>query len=88
MGKLSKVTAAASAAAAAAPPAGRLCPGDLALLVRLLAWPPAQLFPALDLARLAALDGGAGGGAELLAAPEVAGDLAAASPTPGGWRGS
>lgn len=33
-------------------------PPDLALLSKMLTWPPAQLFPALDLARLVALEPG------------------------------
>ncbi len=84
LAKLPKVAAAATSppAAAAAQP-GLITAADVALLRRLLAWPADKLFPALDVARLAALDGGAGGGAELLAAPEVAGALADAHPTPG-----
>ena len=86
LAKLPKVASAATspAAAAAAAQPGVIAAADVALLRRLLAWPADKLFPALDVARLAALDGGAGGGAELLAAPEVAGGLADAQPTPGG----
>lgn len=51
---------------------------DWAVLGKMLSWPPAQLFPALDLARLAALDPGA---AERLAA--AAGPLAADAPRGG-----
>ncbi|KAL4428166.1 hypothetical protein ABPG75_002255 [Micractinium tetrahymenae] len=48
---------------------------DLALLCKMLSWPPAQLFPALDLARLLVLDRSA---AEQLAA--AAGSPSAESP--------
>ncbi len=48
---------------------------DLALLSKMLSWPPAQLFPALDLARLLILDRAS---AELLAA--AAGAPSAESP--------
>ncbi|GLI62315.1 hypothetical protein VaNZ11_004922, partial [Volvox africanus] len=77
--KLPKVaafaTASGGAAAAAAAKAPIISATDVALLRRMLAWPPSNLFPALDIARLAVLDGAAGGGGELLAAPVVAGDL-------------
>ncbi|GLC42085.1 hypothetical protein PLESTB_001066500 [Pleodorina starrii] len=91
--KLPKVAAAAGGAAgAAAPVPGSGGPlitaADVALLRRLLQWPPDKLFPALDVVRLAALDGGPGGGGELLAAPEAAGDLAAAEPQPGTLAGA
>ncbi|PNW78780.1 hypothetical protein CHLRE_09g389912v5 [Chlamydomonas reinhardtii] len=90
LAKLPKVASAATspAAAAAAAQPGVIAAADVALLRRLLAWPADKLFPALDVARLAALDGGAGGGAELLAAPEVAGGLADAQPTPGTLAGA
>ncbi|GFR47642.1 hypothetical protein Agub_g9384, partial [Astrephomene gubernaculifera] len=99
--KLPKIAAAAAAtaaaAAAAAPASAPLTtPADISLLRRLLSWPAACLFPALDVARLVALEGGAvgaagaaaGGGAALLAAPEVAGDLTAAEPQAGTLAGA
>ena len=52
--------------------------GDSELLGKMLSWPPAQLFPALDLARLAVLDRSA---AEQLAA--AAGPVAADAPRGG-----
>ncbi|GIL66282.1 hypothetical protein Vafri_19894 [Volvox africanus] len=87
--KLPGVAAAATASSGAA--AARtpiISTADLALLQRMLVWPPDKLFPALDIARLTVLDGAAGGGGELLAAPVVAGDLTAASPTPGTLAGA
>ncbi|GIM16453.1 hypothetical protein Vretimale_19091 [Volvox reticuliferus] len=56
--KLSKVAAAATGAAAAAG-APIVSAADVALLRRMLVWPPDKVFPALDIARLAVLDGAA-----------------------------
>ncbi|GIL93050.1 hypothetical protein Vretifemale_20531 [Volvox reticuliferus] len=53
--KLSKVAAAATGAAAAAG-APIVSAADVALLRRMLVWPPDKVFPALDIARLAVLD--------------------------------
>ncbi|KAG2485913.1 hypothetical protein HYH03_015357 [Edaphochlamys debaryana] len=89
LAKLPRAAASAAAAkGAAAAPAPAIAPADVALLRRLLAWPPPQLFPALDLARLAVLDAAPGGGAELLAAPGAAGDLNAPNPEPGTLAGA
>jgi hypothetical protein len=41
---------------APASPAGALSESEAAVLAKLLAWPPRSLFPALDIARLAALN--------------------------------
>lgn len=67
------------ARAAAAPASGGgWQEADFGLVGKMLSWPPAQLFPALDLARLAVLDAGA---AERLAA--AAGPLEADAPRGG-----
>lgn len=61
-----------AAAAAGSSGSGALPDADLATLSKMLSWPAAQLFPALDLARLLVLDRAAGGQLVAAAGPAAA----------------